>query len=342
MRILAIMLCIVISSPAFADPPKDADRPWATGVSQKNQDEAIKLFEEGTLRLKDGLFTKAVEIYKKALEFWDHPAIHFNIAKTLMNLADPIDAYKHLKLSLRFGGQPLDTDKIAQVQNHIKTLYETELAELTVKVQEPGALVTLDGAELFRGPGEWTGVVKPGRRSVLADKDGYQPNRQQPDLKAGTKTTLELTLAELDGSMRYERAFGSWIPWTVIGTGAAMLGGGGVFMWQSSKAFADYDTAIDECNTTTATPITDDLGRDTSGRVFGCTPTSAIKAKQDSGKLFNTLGIASLAAGGATLATGLVLLYINREKPIASKDVPVTVLPYVSPDGAGLSATLDF
>lgn len=346
MRVLAIVLSLLVSGVAYGAPPSkpaasQSDRPWAEGVSEKNQTEAIKLFTEGTKLLKDAFFTKAVELYKQALEFWDHPAIHFNLAKTYMNLDNPVDAYKHLKLSMKFDGKPLDPDQIEQVKKYIDILYTSELSEIVVVVKEPGAKVSLDGTQLFTAPGSWTGVVKPGRRTILATKTGFQPHQEQPDLKAGQKTTLELKLTEVDTNTRYVRKFGNWIPWTVIGAGAAMLGGGGVLTWQATEAFADYDNSVDICNSTTALTILDDTGRDTGGRVHACMPTSDLQAKKDKGELFNTLGVASFIAGGATLVTGFVLLYVNREQPV-TEEVPVAITPYMSPDGAGLSATIGF
>jgi hypothetical protein len=65
------------------------DRPWAKGVSQDQQRAAIALFEAGNGLLKESIFLKAVENYRKALALWDHPGIHYNLALALLNSTSP-------------------------------------------------------------------------------------------------------------------------------------------------------------------------------------------------------------------------------------------------------------
>jgi len=147
-RIALVMVVTLTSAPVFAAEPGQTDkvptphvqgRPWADGVSQEEQDTALKLFQEGTALLKDAFFTKAVEKYREALSHWNHPAIHFNLAKALMNLDQPVEAFKSLDESMKFGGAPLDEDQIDQVKRYMKLLYDAELSELVIDAKEPGA-----------------------------------------------------------------------------------------------------------------------------------------------------------------------------------------------------------
>ncbi len=329
------------------EPAKPTDpnaRPWADGVSQEDQDAAIELFGEGTRLLKEAFFTKAVDLYRQALARWDHPAIHFNLAKALMNLDQPVEAYNHLEMSMKYGGAPLDEDQIEQVTRYRGLLYETELAEITVTATEPGAAVSLNGTLIFRAPGTWKGVVRPDNVTVLASKEGYQTTQVKPKLVAGTRQDISLTLLPIEDSVKYERAFSNAIPWTVIGTGALLLAGGGIANWQASSKYSEYDDAIDKCNADTAVPIIDDNGKDTGGRLSGCMPTSEINDMKSSGELMETLSLVGYFAGGAVLATGFVLLWVNREKPVAVEGTieQVTILPYIGPDGAGVSANIGF
>lgn len=71
-----------VSTVAFAAPPKQQEeRPWAKGVPKAKQDAAIALFAEGTELFKNSFFVRAVEKYREAIKQWDHPAIHFNLAR---------------------------------------------------------------------------------------------------------------------------------------------------------------------------------------------------------------------------------------------------------------------
>ena len=355
MKSLVLFLALVgvsgVAAAAEGDEPAhpSAARPWAEGVSKDNQDKALALFTEGTGLLKDAFFTKAVELYRDALKFWDHPAIHFNVAKAYMNLDQPVDAYKHLNASLKYGGAPLDDDQIDQVKRYMKLLYDGELAELQIAAAQDGAVVSVNGVEVFKGPGQWQGLVRADVTTILATKPGYQPAQVQRNLPKGQKTEITLNLIAVESVTKYKRAFAAWKPWVVVGSGAAALIAGGLFTWQASESFADYDKAIEVCNQESAITIVDDRNEDTGGQILGCKPTAAIKDKESSGELFQTLSIVSYIAGGATLATGLVLLYINREKPIQVEvpvdepaAAPVSIIPHIGPDGAGVSAIMSF
>jgi hypothetical protein len=300
--------------------------------------------------LKDAFFTKSVEVYREALTHWDHPAIHFNLAKALMNLDQPVDAHKHLDASLKYGGAPLDEDQIDQAKRYKKLLYEAELADLVISAQEPDAVVSLNGVELFTAPGQWKGLVRADKHTILATKPGFQPAQEQRTLPHGQTTEITLSLVAIEQVTKYTRAMPVWKPWVVVGAGAVGLIAGGIFTWQASENFADYDKAIEVCNAESAITILNDLppeggNNDTGGTVRACFPSNSTKSKKSNAELFQTLSIVSYVAGGATPATGLVLLYINREKPVLV-DVPVedslTVVPYMGPDGGGVSATLRF
>jgi len=52
--------------------------------------------------------------------------------------------------------------------------YEAELAELSVKCSEPGAKVSLNGADLFTAPGNWKGLVRAGKNTIVASAKGFQ------------------------------------------------------------------------------------------------------------------------------------------------------------------------
>ena len=337
-----LILFMLFTSPAHAAPPDT--RAWAKGVSAAEQEKALALFNEATDKIKDSLFKKAVDLYLEALTHWDHPAIHFNVAKALMALDDNVAAYNHLGASMKFGGQPLTPDEQEQVTRYKKLLYDTELAEVHITCSEPDAQVTLNGDLLFTGPGSWQGVVRPQNVSLIASKPGFQTTQSKPSLKKGQLNDVSLALTPLDDSQRYTRAFGTWIPWTVIAAGVVMAGGGAVAHWQQGEQVKAYDDAIAQCRSTAASNSGAIL--DTGG-VARCIPGGDIRGKLDDAKLMKTLAIAGYAAGGATLATGLVLLYVNRQKPVTVEgtvdvETPVTVIPYVGPAGAGVAATVGF
>lgn len=361
-RPLVICAAIVLTGVAGpsvvlgAEPVDDSDnaeRPWAKDVTPEDRAEGKRLFDEATNLLKDAFFTRSVELYREAITFWDHPAIHFNLSKALMNLDKAAEAYGHLKSAMKYGGDPLDADQIKQVEYYIDYLYKNDLAEVIIETDEPGAKVTLDGTDLFVGPGQWTGVVRPEKtKTLLATKLGFQTQQITPELVKGQMNRIKIDMVGLESVTRYERAFDAWIPWAVIGGGVALIGGGAVMTVQSSNKFQEFDDAVSTCNSDSPFTFEDDTGRTINagvGQVGVCKPTSSLLGMKDDGELFQTLSIVGYAAGGAVLTTGLILLYINREKPISveqpiqeTAEEPVVLVPVFTPHHVGASLTVGF
>src|SRR5258708_35996330 len=74
------------SGETLQQPGAAGERPWAAGVAPAQQERALQLFREANTYHNDGIFVKAVELYREALKSWDHPAINYNLALSLMNL----------------------------------------------------------------------------------------------------------------------------------------------------------------------------------------------------------------------------------------------------------------
>ncbi len=162
---LALLLALV---PSLAVAAKRSEvRPWAVGVSQERQAKALQLFKEGNDALRLGIFKDARAAYEEALKHWDHPAIHYNLGLTLVNLEKPLEAYPHFEEALKYGEAPLDADRFAQA-NRFKNLLSSQLARLEVRCDTPGARVILDGDELFVGPGIISRLIKAGTHTVAA------------------------------------------------------------------------------------------------------------------------------------------------------------------------------
>jgi hypothetical protein len=330
----------------FAQTTHAEDRPWSKGVSAEDQKKAFDLFKEGNDEITRSLFPAAVRKYREALKFWDHPAIHFNIAKALRSTEKYLLAYRHFEWSMKFGGSPLDAEQIQQVKTLKDELYQKYLANLSVTLEVEGAALSVNGEEVFKGPGTWTGLVEAGQVTLLATKNGYEPAQIQREIPPGKATAVPITMVAIDLSTRFYREMAVWKPWVVVASGLVGLAGGGVLTWQAGEQYAAYDNSVKKCTNDSKTAIVE--GRPELGETFSCVPSATIVDKQSKGDLFSTLSIASYAAGGATLAAGLVLLYINREKPIAERtdDEPaapsVTLVPMLSPDLGGVNATIRF
>ncbi|HEX2569745.1 MAG TPA: hypothetical protein VH877_09320 [Polyangia bacterium] len=329
------------ATPGQAQPPsagdemaagaaKDAedDRPWAKDVAPEKRDAARALVKEGNHLVEDALFVKAAEKYRLALELWDHPAIHFNLALALINLDQPVEVYKHLEKALQYGVAPLGPEKAEHARSY-RALIEKQLARAVIVCQLPGAAVTLDGKPLFTGPGRFEDLVRAGPHTVVARRADSFPTEQTTTLPAGETTTIDLKLYRAEDLTRFRRKWAAWKPWMAVAGGIVVAGVGGILHWQGRESIRAFDTGVaDNCPT-------------------GCNPIpSDLAALRSRGRAEQALAIVAYSLGGAGIVTGGVLIHINRPQAFRIKpteQAPVlSFAPLVGPGQAGLLTTFRF
>jgi tetratricopeptide (TPR) repeat protein len=330
--VLALALGSLRATPAAAQSSElggggAQERPWAKGVPPDKQSAALALFREGNLLLKNSLFPRAVEKYREALNLWDHPAIHYNMALALLNLNEPLALHQHLTAAMRFGEAPLDKDKYERAGT-FKKLIEQQLSRVEITCDDPGATVTMDGQVLFTAPGRYEGLVRPGKHSIAATKEGFLPTNMSPTLLPGEKAALAVKLYTSENLTRYRREWSAWKPWAVVGAGAAMALGGGALHMQARGNFEDFDTRILQCG--------------------GCVPAPEVTDLRTRGTSMQQLAIGAYAVGGAALVTGAILVFINRPQAYritpeeANSPQGLSVVPLLGPDEGGVLASFRF
>ncbi len=121
------------------------------------------------------------------------------------------------------------------------------------------------------------------------------------------------------------RRFSEWKPWTVLAAGAVVALIGIPLMLDTKSNYDAYDS---------------DIARQCPS---GCTakqiPATA-QAAYNRGRTENAAAVTLFAAGGAVVATGIVLLILNQPHPEAAGTVIVT--PAVSGKATGVSALWRF
>jgi tetratricopeptide (TPR) repeat protein len=323
LRLLVVFVCLLAAAPARAD-----DRPWAAGVTPENQQAALPLFEAGNALFTDSQYAAALVRYREALKLWDHPAIRYNAAVSLINLDQPLPALAHLESALAHGEAPLGPENYRQALLY-KKLLAAQVAELEVSCAEPNAEVMLDGETLFRGPGHVVRRLRPGTHQLTARKPGFLTETRALDLPAGRLTREALKLQAIGAlPMREVRRWPVWQPWAVVG-GGALLGLAGLpFLLEADSNFETFDAEVARVCPT------------------GCTeaelPPAAGDAR-DRAEVQNAVAVTLFAVGGATAATGIVLVILNqpRLEPDRAR-TKVSVVPQVTPKSAGIAASLAF
>jgi hypothetical protein len=268
------------------------DDSWKTAVPPDQQELARAHFRDGNALVKESLFVQAVEKYEAALSIWDHPAIHYNLALALLNLDQPLRLRQHLIASLKYGEASLGMDKSKRAEQYL-TLVEKQLTWLGVKSEQKGVRVELDGKLLFVGPGSYEDYAEPGEHTVRATQSGFEPTVRPVKLVAGERLEMNMKVYTAEDWIRYRRRWSTTGPIVVTAVGGAVLAAGGVLLWQGIEQIDRFDASVEECG------------------AGGCEP-GEVDGSAETGEALQIAGIAALGAGGATMLTGGVLLYMNR------------------------------
>ncbi len=319
-----------------AQPAAGPTKPWAVGVSPEQEATALAIYKEGNEYFENKQYAQALAKYRKAIQAWDHPAIRFNMAVSLINLGQPVEAYDALLEALKYREAPLGSKLYADGLTY-RRLLEGRLARLEVTCKEEGARITLDGQELMVGPGKASRVLLPGPHQVVASKPGFLTRSESIDLISGKAKRLELELITLKAAATTERRWKAWKPWAVVGGGAGLGLLGALLYWRAGADFDSYDSSI------------------ASLCVSGCTeseipgPVSGVETRA---KVENGAAIAAFGLGGVALVTGVVLVILNQPHTVPAHNIevpppatpasPVTVTPVLGPELTGLAASIRF
>jgi hypothetical protein len=302
-------------------------RPWSLVVSPEERKAARALFLEGNRLFRVPLFARAVAQYKAAIARWKHPAFYFNLALAQINLDDNVAARDSLARAMAYGAEPLGDDRFQEAQKQLRDL-EGTLGKIRISCQTKGAEVTLDGDTLFIGPGSYDSWIEAGDHEVTAKKSGYLAEARKITVPKGKKQEVDLRLITLNEASDKNRRWATWRPWAVVAGGAAIVASGGILHSRSSSNFEAYDDDFIRlpCVTTEGSTgcAKDDLPPSMGERL-------------DRARLQQKLAIGGYAVGGAILATGAVLLYMNRPRTIeeAPNTSQISIAPDVSPSSLG-------
>jgi len=301
----------------LAAPPASADdKPWAAGVSEAEQNQALAIYRDANKDFEESRYAQALDKYRKALEHWDHPAIRFNMAVALVNLDKPLEAYVHLEKAMKYGPAPLGPDSWAQALTY-KKLLDGQLTHLRVRCDSDGAEVTLDGKPLLHCKGETSKILMPGEHQVVATKSGYQTETKSLVLVPGRELVHVVQLHPIAVKTKLVRRWNARMPWIVLGTGAGVAVVGGLFEWLAYKDYKSFD--------------------DTAAQVCPCPPGKIDTSSKTTARFENIAGVSLLAVGGAAVVAGILGVYLNQPHAVAEHQPIIT--PSVGPGGAGATAT---
>jgi hypothetical protein len=295
-------------------------QPWLENASREDQEAAHALFLSANADLKKSFVQQAAEKYSQALERWKHPAIHYNLALAQMKLGQLLEVHQNLEAAIRYGPAPLDPQKFERAREY-KTLVEGQLARVEILCDTSEVSITLDGQPLCTAPGRSERLVRQGTHSLTAEKEGYLPTTRSLVLQGGQKVTLSPRL-HISG----RRLLPAWMPWAMMGAGAAVAAGGGLLHARARDNYRAFDAGILACN--------------------GCVPDSSLRDTRTRGDLQQRVAVSTYALGGAALVAGAVLIYFNQPTPhridLEERETHVSVEPLLGGGTNGILTTLRF
>jgi hypothetical protein len=344
---LAVLVLALVASPAAAqteatqlEPAGAKENVWSKGVSEQERQAADGLFKEGNRLLRESISVSAAAKYREALTHWDHPNIHYNLALALMSLDQPLETHEHLQAAMKYGPAPLGPDRFEHARNY-QSLLDKQLTRVKVRCDVPGAKVELDGKPLFDPPGEHEELVRAGRHTLVASKAGLVTNSVARSFDGGQTTTVDLKLESLEQMTDYRRRWPAWKPWAVVGAGAGVVLAGVALQYGGLQKVA----AVDEASKTQCPT--------------GCaSEPAALASDRQTGVRMQQAAIGAYAIGAAAVATGAVLVFMNRGEryvrtydagapdaappPPAPPRASLDVAPMIDGERRGLIATLRY
>lgn len=190
----ALLTIASSSSGAPASPaPSAAARAPAAPAASTNIDEARLRFRRGVELYRDGDFRAALAEFKRANELGPSYRILYNIGQAQIELRNYPAARKTFVRYLEEGGSEISKERADEIAALVATCSE-RVAEVTVRVNRPGAELFVDDVSIGSDPPSGLVIVGAGRRKISARVAGLPPVMRFVEVTGGDKVTVELSL----------------------------------------------------------------------------------------------------------------------------------------------------
>lgn len=324
-RGLCVFALIVLASPSARGdtkpPPSPDATPWSNGITAEQKTTAQALLGEGNDLFVQNRFREALAKYEEAVASWDHPAIRFNMVRTLIALDRPLDASRSLERALAFGQGPLEDSMYTEALNY-QRLLAGQIAEYEVSCKQPGVTVKVNGESLLDCPGAKARQTLPGNHVVVAAKAGFVTQTQDVVMLPGKKQPIVIELISVEKATVYKARWKTWKPWAVVGGGAVLVGLGALLNLQANNDLDQLAAAVNAgCDDVPGTCTADEYREIQYEQIESRASTK------------NGIAIGMMATGGAVVIGGIVAVIMNRPRPYVAE----TIVPTVMPGGGGVS-----
>ena len=302
-RTLAVVTAFALL-PAVAH--ADGTAPWSQGVSEEQKAQAKQLLDAGNLLLVQNKNVEALDKYAAAVAVWDHPAIRFNMVRCLIQLGRELEAYDNLELALKYGAAPLEDEIYNEAQRYQKLL-RMRVGNIKVTCAQEGVKLAIDGQPLAVCPAQESRRLLAGPHQVVGSKSGLLPKTLDIVVIGGEEQGIDVKLDPLTANAKIVHRWPNYVPWTVFVGGFAVGAIGGVTLLFANNQMRQYDQIVsDRCT-----------GRCTEDEL------APYKHYKDNAHLESTIGMTTVVLGTAAVATGAVMIYLNRGRTVYPEVAPL-------------------
>jgi tetratricopeptide (TPR) repeat protein len=302
-----------------------ADLPSAEATVEQRREAAKAKYQQGADAYSGGHYKDAVDFFLAADRLAPSAPLSFNIARAYERLADDEGTLRWYRDYLRREPDATNAEGVrALIATLAEALQKKGVQQLTVLTNPAGATVTVDDQPLGVTP--WTGELAPGKHRVLLSARGYldleQPIELAPDQPQDLSARLLRREQASDAApLAPSAASGATaqqpgapqgkklgvLPWALLGTGAAALGG--ALSFEFLRRSAEHDAEGESTQLGYQRKLDSEQSRQLTARIF-------------------------LGVGGAFAATGAVMLLLDTGASGQKASAAIFCLPGTCTVGA--------
>ncbi len=295
-----------------------------TAAKQK----AREFIEQGFAHQQELQFEEAAAAYSQALRHWDHPEIRLALSSVLFNTSKLLDAYEHASRAVRCA-HALENDAERQRAVALLQRLRLQLGEIVVYAPDSDMTILFNGVPWFDGSQarEQRKVVYPGPYVIAARQPGYVSVSESLDIGRNQRAVIAPRLVSEADATTVTRRWDPWIPWTVVGSSAAVAVAGTILRVSAASRFSNFDTQWDD-------RCTETVGD------FGCDQRlhSDLIGQLDRARWESRISAGALITSGITMLVGITMLQLNRPRMSSSGktgDATPTIVPLVTSSSTG-------
>jgi tetratricopeptide (TPR) repeat protein len=185
--VLSLLALVTLASPVAAKARRADSR-----VSKERQ-QARKLVKQGVVKLREGDYVTALDLFSRAFKVFPSPKIQFNIGQTYKELGRYLDAIGAYEKFFKDAAQDTSPALKKLARDNIQDLLR-KIAIVTIQVSVDGATVSVDGKARGVSPLGAPLRLMPGSHSVVVKLTGYETVVVNLKLEANARLTRRITL----------------------------------------------------------------------------------------------------------------------------------------------------